>query len=129
MAVATVSTCDVAAVKAAVVKRLNGVVKPSGVNIIEEYAIRLFEDTMEASATAVAKLPFWEQVAALKAAVLKKTAASKRGRMAVLYHIWTTAMLRGALADENGYVRPLDVPGAEARAQAHAYLACSASLS
>ena len=84
---------------------------------------------MEATANAVAKLPFWEQVAYLKQAVLKKTAKSKRGRMAVLYHVWQAAMLRGFLADEDGYVRPLDVPGAEARAQAHAYLACSASLS
>jgi hypothetical protein len=129
MAVATVSARDVAIVKTAVAKRLDGAIKPSSVNIIEEYAIRLFEDTMEATAAAFAKLSFWEQVAALKLAVLKKTAASKRGRMAVLYHIWTTAMLRGALADETGYVRPLDVPGAEARAQAHAYMACSASLS
>lgn len=131
MVSATVSTCDaaaVAAVKAAVSRRLDGTVKPSGVQIVEEHAIRLFEDTMEATAAAFAKLPFWEQVAALKAAVLKKTAPSKRGRMAVLYHIWTTAMLRGALADADGYVRALDAPGAEARAQAHAYLACSASL-
>jgi len=129
MAVATVSERDIASIKNAVTKRLDGVIKPSSVSIIEEHAIKLFEDTMEATATAFAKLPFWEQVAALKLAVLKKTAASKRGRMAVLYHIWTTAMLRGALADETGYVRPLNVPGAEARAQAHAYLACSASLS
>ena len=129
MSTVTVSEREIATVKHAVAKRLDGVIKPSGVSIIEERAILLFEDTMEATANAVAKLPFWEQVAYLKQAVLKKTAKSKRGRMAVLYHVWQAAMLRGFLADEDGYVRPLDVPGAEARAQAHAYLACSASLS
>jgi hypothetical protein len=129
MSLATVSAREIATVKHAVAKRLDGVIKPSGVSIIEERAIRLFEDTMEATARVADKLPFWEAVAYLKAAVLKKTAKSKRGRMAVLYHVWQAAMLRGYLADEDGYVRPLDVPGAERIAQAHAYMACSASLS
>jgi hypothetical protein len=129
MSLATVSAREIATVKHAVARRLDGQIKPSSVTIVEENAIRLFEDTMEATQATVAKLSFWEQVAYLKAAVLKKTAASKRGRMAVLYHVWQAAMLRGFLADEDGNVRPLDVPGAEARAQAHAYMACSASLS
>ena len=131
MATATVSVSerDIATVKKAVAKRLDGAIKPSGVAIVESKAIRLFEDTMEATARAAEKLPFWEAVAYLKAAVLKKTAASKRGRMAVLYHIWSAAMLRGELADADGVIRPLDVPNAERIAQAHAYLACSASLS
>ena len=131
MATATVSVSerDVAAVKAAVAKRLDGIVKPSSVNIIEEHAIKLFEDTMDATQAIAAKLPFWEAVAYLKAAVLKKTAASKRGRMAVLYHVWQAALMRGFLADEDGNVKPLDVPNAERLAQAHAYMACSASLS
>jgi len=131
MAVATVSVSerDIATVKKAVARRLDGQIKPSSVNIIEEHAIRFFEDTMEATARVADKLPFWEAVAYLKAAVLKKTAASKRGRMAVLYHVWQAAMMRGFLADEDGNVRPLDVPNAERLAQAHAYMACSASLS
>lgn len=129
MAVATVSERDVATVKQAVAKRLNGFIQPSSVSIVEDSAIRLFEDTMEATSEHAAKLPFWEAIAFLKAAVLKKTAASKRGRMAVLYHVWQAAMMRGFLADEDGTVRPLDVPNAERVAQAHAYMACSASLS
>jgi hypothetical protein len=131
MAVATVSVSarDIATVKSAVAKRLDGAIKPSGVAIVEERAIRLFEDTMEATEEQAEKLSFWEAVAFLKAAVLKKTAASKRGRMAVLFHVWQAAMMRGFLADEDGNVRPLDVPNAERVAQAHAYLACSASLS
>ncbi len=131
MAVATVSVSarEIAAVKKAVAKRLDGAIKPSGVAIIETKAIRLFEDTMELTARAAEKLPFWEAVAFLKASVLKKTAKSKRGRMAVLYHVWQAAMLRGELADADGVIQPLDVPNAERIAQAHAYLACSASLS
>ena len=129
VAAISVSERDIATVKKAVARRLDGQIKPSSVNIIEEHAIRFFEDTMEATARVADKLPFWEAVAYLKAAVLKKTAASKRGRMAVLYHVWQAAMMRGFLADEDGNVRPLDVPNAERIAQAHAYMACSASLS
>ena len=129
MSAVTVSEREIATVKHAVARRLDGQIKPSSVTIVEENAIRLFEDTMEATSRVADKLPFWEAVAYLKAAVLKKTAASKRGRMAVLYHMWQAAMLRGFLADSDGNVRPLDVPNAERIAQAHAYLACSASLS
>jgi hypothetical protein len=129
MSAVTVSARDIATVKQAIAKRLNGDIKPSSVAIIAENAVRLFEDTMATTQATAAKLPFWEQVAYLKAAVMKKTAKSKRGHMAVLYHVWQAAMLRGYLADENGYVQPLDVPNAERIAQAHAYMACSASLS
>lgn len=131
MATATVSVSerDIAIVKRAVAKRLDGIVKPSSKTIIESNAIRLFEDTMDATQAIAAKLPFWEAVAYLKTAVLKKTAVSKRGRMAVLYHVWQAALMRGFLADEDGNVKPLDVPNAERLAQAHAYMACSASLS
>lgn len=123
--VAAVSSID--AVKTAICRRVYGHAKPT-LEIVPERAIKLFETVMEEMAASAAKLPFWEQVATFKAEVLRRTSRSRRGRMAVVYHAYTAAMLRGYLADENGYVRPLDAPNAERVAQAHAYLACSASL-
>jgi hypothetical protein len=97
--------------------------------IVPEHAIRLIEDTMEKVRRDVARIQnFWEQVEFIKAAVLKRTKASKRGRMAVLYHEYQTAMYRGALAGPDGEMPLPPNPNAESLARYHAHMACTASL-
>jgi hypothetical protein len=115
-------------IKVAVTTRLYKSVPQT--EIVPERAIKLFEDTMEKVAKEVDRISnFWEKVLFVKDAVLARTKASKRGKMAVLYHEYQTAMYRGYLAGPDGELPPPPNPNAEALARYHAYVACSASLS
>lgn len=114
-------------IKLAVTTRLYKTVPQT--EIVPERAIKLFEDTMEKVSREVDRIPnFWEKVLFVKDAVLARTRASKRGKMAVLYHEYQTAMYRGMMANEDGVLASLPNPHAEARAQRDAYMASVASL-
>jgi hypothetical protein len=98
--------------------------------IVPEKAVRLFEYVMEGHAEAVDNIDgFWSKAAFIRERVLEITATSRRGNMSRLYNEYTAAMFRGMLASEgeDTVLKPAD-PHAEARAQYHAYVACTASL-
>ena len=126
--VAAAPSVSIEKFRTSVVKRLYRAA-PS-FQIVPNKAVRLFEYVMEQSANDVDKLDgFWAKTAFVKEQVLEITAKSRRGNMARLYAEYTAAMFRGMMASEgeDTVLKHAD-PHAEARAQYHAYQACTASL-
>jgi len=96
--------------------------------IVPDRAHKLFEKTAEKFRDQLDLIPnFWERAAFLKEHVLKFTKKKIRGDMARLYHEYTTAMFRGALAtmDDEPVFKEVN-PNIEEVARYHAYLACTA---
>jgi hypothetical protein len=128
MVAATVSSPVVEKFRANVIKRLYKAA-PS-FQIVPNKAIKLFEYVMAQSADDAAKIDgFWNKAALVRERVLDITANSRRGNMSRLYNEYTAAMFRGMMAadGEDTVLKSAD-PRAEARAQWHAYQACTASI-
>lgn len=117
--------------KQAIVLRIN---RTPAFEVVPQHAITLFDrviEETEAEATRLHPADVWGRVEFWKGEILSRIAAPLRGLVAVQFHEYIAATMRG-----DGGVEPVSddgfgpVPsyGGEARAQRDAYLACTASL-
>jgi hypothetical protein len=102
--------------------------------IVPEHAQKLFDRVIEETeAVAVAAHPddVWGRIEFWKEEILSRVSPVLRGLVAVQYHEYVAALMRGDDAD--GAADPFGFGsrppyGGEARAQRDAYMACCASL-
>ena len=105
--------------------------------VVPEHAIRLFEHVIEQTETeAIMAHPhdIWARVQYWKDAIMARVAPHLRGVIAVYFHEYVAATMRGDAAEFDSDVdvygfsqRPYN-PQAEDIARRDAYLACTASL-
>lgn len=102
--------------------------------VVPEHAISLFDRVIEETeAEALRQHPndVWGRVDFWKGEILKRVALPLRGLVAVQYHEYVAALMRGdegdGADDPYGFGRRPPY-GGEARAQRDAYMACCASL-
>lgn len=107
-------------------------------SVVPDRAIRLIEDVIEREDHEARRRhpdDFWARVEYWKGEILQQVIPALRGQLAVYFHEYIAATLRGdsveAVAEDDdpwGFSsRPYN-PAAEAIAQRDAYLACTASL-
>lgn len=103
-------------------------------SVVPDHAIKMFDRVIgetEAEALRLHSEDVWARVDFWKSEVLRRVAAPLRGLVAVQFHEYIAALMRGD--DSDGTADPYGFGsrppyGGEARAQRDAYMACCASL-
>jgi hypothetical protein len=117
--------------KQAIVLRIN---RTPAFEVVPQHAISLFDRVIEETEVEATRLHpdnVWGRVEFWKGEILSRVAAPLRGLVAVQFHEYIAATMRGGdgVEVETDDYGPVPSYGGEARAQHDAYMACCASLS